>query len=183
MRARARTGLPRAIERAGGAAALERCAAVRTSAAARTYVAWELDLPLPGLADRPRPPVVLVRARPPRGGRAVPPLPPGAGLREAARTPDWQIWTARREGARRGRRAGAARRARLGGRAAVRLDLRRRARAARPAYSAFWKRTVTRSKPRPRSSPSSIWRVLRSAARRSAGSAAAAACSLRWAAR
>ena len=94
VRARARTGLPRAIERAGGAVALERCAAVRTSASARTYVAWELDLPLPGLADRPRPPVVLVRARPPRGGRAVPPLPPGAGLREAVRTPDWQNWTA-----------------------------------------------------------------------------------------
>jgi hypothetical protein len=94
VRARARTGLPRAIERAGGAVALERCAAARTSAAARTYVAWELDLPLPGLADRPRPPVVLFRARPPRGGPAAPPLPRGAGLREAARAPDWQIWTA-----------------------------------------------------------------------------------------
>ena len=170
VRARARTGLPRAIERAGGADALERCAAVRTAPRPAPTS--------PGSSTCRSRGSPTARSRPwsssaPAHRAAAPPYRRSRAAPGCARPP------ARPTG-----RSGPPA-ARSGEDAATRSRRRPRWRppVGRARYRAFWKRTVTRSKPRPRSSPSSIWRVLRSAARRSAGSAAAAACSLRWAAR
>jgi hypothetical protein len=88
-RARSAAAFDDVVAAAGGAAALERCAPIRTSAFARSLVAWRLDLPLRDLDALPERPAVLVRARWFYGGGLEPPR--GPAYRTLATAPGWEI--------------------------------------------------------------------------------------------
>jgi hypothetical protein len=93
VRADRHEALPELVAAAGGRDALLRCAPVRTAGDVRPFVAWELDLPMLGINDRPHPPVVLVRWRPYDDGPFVPPgNPADEGYRLLARAPGWEAW-------------------------------------------------------------------------------------------
>jgi hypothetical protein len=77
------------IAAAGGPDALERCSRIRTSAFARSLVAWRLDLPLRDLDAPPERPAVLIRARWFYGGGLEPPR--GPGYRTLASKTGWEI--------------------------------------------------------------------------------------------
>jgi hypothetical protein len=92
-RAQQREHLDLAIERAGGAHALEACGRVQSGYAARALVASRLDADI-ATVHLPRPGTrVLVRA-PGEDGAPYQPagIPPGLTRRVAL--PDWEIWTA-----------------------------------------------------------------------------------------
>ena len=77
------------IAAAGGRDPLVRCARIRTSASARTLVAWRLDLPLREIDATPFRPAVVIRARWFYGAGLEPPRTPG--YRTLATAPDWQV--------------------------------------------------------------------------------------------
>jgi hypothetical protein len=77
------------ITAAGGRDALVRCARIRTSASARSLVAWRLDLPLREIDATPIRPAVVIRARWFYGAGLEPPRTPG--YRTLATSPDWQV--------------------------------------------------------------------------------------------
>ena len=92
-RAQQRQHLDLALERAGGARALERCGNVQSGYYWRALVSSRLHADIAHL-DLPRDPTrVLVRAPAEEGG----PLEPArveAGLTRRVALPDWEIWTA-----------------------------------------------------------------------------------------
>jgi hypothetical protein len=88
-RAAASSAFAGALARAGGKDALLRCSRIRTSARARSLVAWRLDLPLRDLDARPVRPAVVIRAKWFYGQGLEPPREPG--YRTLATTPDWQF--------------------------------------------------------------------------------------------
>ena len=77
------------VAEAGGRDALTRCSRIRTSGAARSLVAWRLDLPMRDLDAPPVPPAVVIRAKWFYDGGLEPPLAPG--YRTLVTTPSWQI--------------------------------------------------------------------------------------------
>jgi len=77
------------IARAGGKAALERCARIRTSTRARSLVAWRFDLPLRDLDARPVRPAVVLRAQWFYGQGLEPRLEPGYRVLAPGRY--WQV--------------------------------------------------------------------------------------------
>jgi hypothetical protein len=77
------------IARAGGRDALVRCSRIRTSARARSLVAWRLDLPLRDLDARPERPAVVIRAQWFYGQGLEPPREPG--YKTLVTAPYWQI--------------------------------------------------------------------------------------------
>ncbi len=80
------------IEQAGGRDALVACSRVRTSARARSLVAWRLDLPMRDLDAAPEPPAVIIRSKWFYGQGLEP--APQPGFEPLATTPRWQIVTA-----------------------------------------------------------------------------------------
>jgi hypothetical protein len=80
------------VERAGGRDALVQCSRIRTSARARSLVAWRLDLPLRDLDARPEPPAVVIRSKWFYGQGLEP--PPQPGFEPRVTTERWQIATA-----------------------------------------------------------------------------------------
>jgi hypothetical protein len=88
-RARSAAAFDDVIAEAGGADALRRCAPIRTSAFARSLVAWRLDLPMLDLDAPAQPPAVLIRARWFYGAGLEPPR--GPGYRTLASHPDWEV--------------------------------------------------------------------------------------------
>jgi len=90
LRDASRRGLARVVDAVGGAAAVRACGTVRTSAAMRAAVAWEVDVPLEDLEQPPVAPGVVLRGRPFDGGPPRP-LPP-RGFTLAARAPGWELW-------------------------------------------------------------------------------------------
>ena len=88
-RAAAAGAFDSALSQAGGAAALQRCARIRTSTRARSLVAWRLDLPLRDLDARPVRPAVLIRAKWFYGQGLEPAREPG--YRTLVSTPFWEF--------------------------------------------------------------------------------------------
>jgi hypothetical protein len=83
------------LARAGGAQRLLDCSRIRTQTDLRTFVGWELDLPLLALERRPRPPAVVLRARPFTGEPIGPDLGQNrSAYRLLARVPGWEAWAA-----------------------------------------------------------------------------------------
>jgi hypothetical protein len=82
--------LPRAVEQAGGAAALRACGQVHAGFLLIPPVAWELGLHQRELEFEPRPPGVVLRTRFPLGGELTPP-PGGLDGTTVARTEHWQV--------------------------------------------------------------------------------------------
>ena len=80
------------IERAGGRDALVACSRIRTSARARSLVAWRLDLPMRDLDATPVPPAVIIRSKWFYGQGLEPASQPG--FEPLVTTPRWQIVTA-----------------------------------------------------------------------------------------
>jgi len=77
------------IARAGGRDALVDCSRVRTSARARSLVAWRLDLPMRDLDATPELPAVVIRAKWFYGEGLEPPTAPG--YEALVTTPFWQV--------------------------------------------------------------------------------------------
>ncbi|MDA0168304.1 hypothetical protein OJ998_04330 [Solirubrobacter taibaiensis] len=77
------------IEQAGGREALVACSRIRTSARARSLVAWRLDLPLRDLDARPEAPAVIIRSKWFYGEGLEP--GPQPGFEPLVTTPRWQI--------------------------------------------------------------------------------------------
>ncbi len=80
------------IARAGGKAALARCARFRTSPSARSLVAWRLDLPMRDLDARAAPPAVAIQANWFYGRGFEPAV--DSRFRSLIKTPYWAIATA-----------------------------------------------------------------------------------------
>ena len=80
------------IEAAGGRDALVACSRVRTSARARSLVAWRLDLPMRDLDAKPEAPAVIIRSKWFYGQGLEPAVQPG--FETLVTTPRWQIVTA-----------------------------------------------------------------------------------------
>ena len=80
------------IEQAGGRDALVACSRIRTSARARSLVAWRLDLPMRDLDATPEPPAVIIRSKWFYGQGLEPASQPG--FEPLVTTPRWQIVTA-----------------------------------------------------------------------------------------
>jgi hypothetical protein len=89
-RAARRTDLGALVARAGGAPAIRRCGPVRANQPMKAMVGWRLDVPLAGLADRPRAPAAVLQAPPGYGGEPPEPAVP-AGFLPAARAGDWTL--------------------------------------------------------------------------------------------
>ena len=77
------------IAEAGGRDALVDCSRIRTSARARSLVAWRLDLPLRDLDAKPEPPAVIIRSKWFYGQGLEPPSAPG--YEPLATSERWQI--------------------------------------------------------------------------------------------
>lgn len=77
------------IARAGGRDALVECSRIRTSARARSLVAWRLDLPMRDLDATPERPAVIIRSKWFYGEGLEPPSAPG--YRPLATAERWQI--------------------------------------------------------------------------------------------
>ena len=77
------------IADAGGRDALVACSRIRTSARARSLLAWRLDLPMRDMDKRPERPAVVVRAKWFYGQGLEPPSEPG--YRVLAASPHWEI--------------------------------------------------------------------------------------------
>ena len=80
------------IEEAGGRDALVACSRIRTSARARSLVAWRLDLPMRDLDAKPEAPAVIIRSKWFYGQGLEPAVQPG--FEPLVTTPRWQIVTA-----------------------------------------------------------------------------------------
>ena len=76
-RAAAADDFDEVIQDAGGRESLVRCSRVRTSARARSLVAWRLDLPMRDLDAPARPPAVIIRSKWFYGQGLEPPAQPG----------------------------------------------------------------------------------------------------------
>jgi hypothetical protein len=88
-RSRSAAAFDDVLSAAGEADALQRCSRIRTSAFARSLVAWRLDLPMRDLDAPPERPAVLIRARWFYGDGLQPPR--GPGYRTLASEPGWEI--------------------------------------------------------------------------------------------
>jgi hypothetical protein len=88
-RPRAAASFARVIAAAGGRDALRRCGPLRSALGARSFVAWELDVPMLELGTPPASPGVLIRARSFYGGALEPALAPGH--RVLAQDLHWQV--------------------------------------------------------------------------------------------
>ena len=94
-RAERRAALTTLIQRAGGRDAILGCARVRTAAAMRPLVAWQLDLPMLDLDVPPLKPAVVLRWKPHFPGPVEPVMRPARrGFHELARAPGWEAWAA-----------------------------------------------------------------------------------------
>jgi hypothetical protein len=88
-RVRAADAFDGVIARAGGRERLLECSRIRTSARARSLVAWRLDLPMRDLDARPQAPAVVIRAKWFYGEGLEPRHQPG--FRTLASAPNWVI--------------------------------------------------------------------------------------------
>jgi hypothetical protein len=91
-RAEAADAFAPVLAQAGGAEALTACSRIRTSARARSLVAWRLDLPMRDLDAPPEPPAVVIRSKWFYGQGLEP--PPRPGFTPLVTTDRWQIVTA-----------------------------------------------------------------------------------------
>ena len=92
-RADRRSDLDLLLARAGGAAAVRACAPARTNHDMSSMVAWRLHVPPSHLADRPRNPVVVLRAPPGYTGEPSAPAPPD-GADPVATAGAWSLFAA-----------------------------------------------------------------------------------------
>lgn len=91
-RADRRIQLDALLDRAGGPAAIHRCAPARTVQPMKSMLAWRLDARMAHLADRPRAPAAIFRAPPGySGGPSGPAVPTEGGFRPAARAGAWLL--------------------------------------------------------------------------------------------
>ncbi|WP_028061790.1 hypothetical protein [Candidatus Solirubrobacter pratensis] len=77
------------VAAAGGREAIVRCGALRSGVGARSFVAWELDVPMRDLGARPSSPGVVIRARSFYGNALEPAL--AHGHRVLAQDFHWQV--------------------------------------------------------------------------------------------
>jgi hypothetical protein len=96
-RADRREQLNEIVDRAGGAAAVRACGAVRTIQEMKAPLAWRLDIGLPHMTDTPKPPGTVWRVSPGYFGE-----PPGpdipADYQDVATVGGWQLAAACRDG-------------------------------------------------------------------------------------
>jgi len=85
------------LERAGGAAAVRACAPARTNHDMSSMVAWRLHVPPSQLVDRPRTPVVVLRAPAGYTGEPSAPAPPD-GADRVATAGAWSLFAACADG-------------------------------------------------------------------------------------